>query len=71
MPASIHDNDLRRACKEVMDDPEVTARYPEGLDSASILMEIRAKKGADAFPYADILDVHDEMTALYGRPGGR
>jgi len=74
MAASIHDNPLRQACKEVMEDREVRKRYPEGLDSADILREIRVKAGADVFPLVTILDVHDEMEALYGRPdrpGGR
>ena len=68
MGASIYDNDLRQACREVMADPEVRSRYPEGMTSGEVLAEIRHKKGDDAFPYVDILDVHDELTAIYGKP---
>lgn len=67
MASSERTNDLREACKEVMEDAEVRARYPKGLNSGDILGEIRKKKGDDAFPLVSILDVHDEMDALYGK----
>ncbi len=56
------------ACAEVMADRELQAQYPKGMDSGDILTEIRVKHGADAFALCTILDVHDEMTKLYGRP---
>lgn len=73
MAASIHDNDLRRCCKEIMElhaDPhsDLRKRYPRGMDSNDILVEIRELHGLDAFSLCSILDVHDEMTALYGDP---
>jgi len=34
---------------------------------AAVLNEIRVKHGEDAFSLCSILDVCDEMTALYGR----
>lgn len=58
---------LRDACREVMGDPEVQARYPKGLTAADVLTEIRVKR-PDAFPLVSWLDVHDEMTEFYGRP---
>lgn len=58
---------LRDCCIEVMNDREVVSRYPNGLDGNDILAEIRVKHGPDAFPYVSILDVCDEMTAVYGR----
>lgn len=58
---------LMDACREVMDDSELRAKYPKGLNSADILNEIRAKHGDNAFPLCSILDVHDEMEKLYGK----
>lgn len=57
-------NDLRRCCGEVMDDAEVRGRYPNGLSAADILTEIRVKRPG-AFPLVSVLDVCDEMNALY------
>jgi len=72
MAATIHDNDLRRCCKEVMDlyaqSDSMRNLYPDGMNSAAILTEIRAIHGEDAFSLCSILDVHDEMEALYGVP---
>lgn len=64
---------LREACAEVMSDKAVTAKYREqgGMTSADVLNEIRGKHGADAFGLCSILDVHDEMSALFGKPTGR
>ena len=59
---------LLDACREVMSDPEVTARYPDGLNSADVLTEIRGKHGADAFPLVSVIDVADEMRSFFGRP---
>lgn len=55
------------ACREVMRDEAVTARYPKGLNSADVLKEIRAKHGDDAFPLCTVIDVADEMRAFFGR----
>lgn len=59
---------LRDACQEVMADHEVMKKYPNGVSSADVLNEIRVKHGDDAFYLCTILDVHDEMEALYGKP---
>lgn len=48
-----------------MDDESIVACYPNGLDGNDILAEIRFKHGDGAFPYVSILDVIDEMRALY------
>lgn len=60
---------LREACRAVYENDEVRARYPDGMDSAMILGEIR-RAHPGSFPLVSILDIHDEMSALYGRPGG-
>lgn len=60
---------LGEACRVVMEDTEVTARYPKGLNGGDVLMEIRTRFGANAWPLVSVLDVIDELTALYGRPG--
>lgn len=57
---------LREACLEIMEDRVVRDKYPEGLMAKDILHEIRVKHGEDAFVYCSILDVCDEMKALYG-----
>ena len=59
---------LLDACREVMRDESVTARYPRGLNAADVLTEIRRKHGNDAFPLCTVLDVADEMRAFFG-PG--
>jgi hypothetical protein len=58
---------LLDACREVMRDKAVTARYPRGLNAGDVLTEIRAKH-ADAFPLCTVIDVADEMRSFYGRP---
>lgn len=68
-------NDLRRCCHEVMVEHStpgsaVRQRHPEGLTAADVLDEIRLKR-PDAFPLCTWLDVHDEMTALYGKAPNR
>lgn len=50
-----------------MNDKSVTSKYPNGLDASDVLTEIRAKHGDDAFALCSILDVCDEMAALFGR----
>lgn len=57
---------LMEACREVMADPAMRSRYPEGLMARDILGEIRAKHGDDAFALCSIIDVCDEMQKLYG-----
>lgn len=57
---------LLDACREVMDDAEVHARYPKGLTAFDVLTEIRAKR-PDAFQLVSMLDVHDEMESFYGK----
>jgi hypothetical protein len=47
------------------------AKYPNGMNAGDILTEVRAKYGADAYPYCTIIDVCDEMDAMYGKPGKR
>lgn len=64
MPDGIHT--LRDACAEVMGDPEVRKKYPDGLTSVQIREEIEIKHPG-GFPFATWLDVHDEMTAIYGK----
>lgn len=59
---------LLDACWEVMNDPEITARYPKGIAAVEVLEEIRKKRGPDAFPLCTWLDVYDEMKKLYGAP---
>jgi hypothetical protein len=56
---------LSEACQEVVADLEIRADYPEGLMAKDILFEIRVKHGPDAFPLVSIIDVCDEMEALY------
>lgn len=58
---------LREACAEVMDDAAIKAKYPDGLTSGDVLAEIRVKHPG-AYPLCSILDVHDELSALYGKP---
>lgn len=57
---------LREACAEVMADPAVIARYPDGLDGNDVMTEIRRKHGQDAFALCSVIDVVDEMRALFG-----
>lgn len=59
---------LLDACRDIMSDKTVLARYPEGLDAAEILTEIRAKHGSDAFCLCSVLDIANEMTFFYGKP---
>lgn len=55
---------LLAACLDVLNDPAVQARYPRGLTFAGdVLIEIRAKYGADAFPGATFLTVADVLAA--------
>lgn len=56
---------LLDACREVMADPDTKRYYPDGLNAAEILLEIRSRHGDDAFPLVSILDVCDEMRKLY------
>lgn len=58
---------LLDACREVMSDPTMKGKYPDGLAAADILNEIRIKHGEDAFPYVSLIDVCDEMEAFYGQ----
>ena len=60
---------LLDACREGMRDPSMGAKYPEGLNAADVLTEIRAKHGSDAFPLVSVIDVADEMRSFFGRPG--
>lgn len=57
---------LLDACREVMADEEVLARYPDGLAPVDILDEIRKKHGPDAFALCTVIDVADEMRAFFG-----
>jgi len=57
---------LLDACREVMRDPAMSARYPDGLDAADVLTEIRARHGAGAFALCSIIDVADEMRSFFG-----
>lgn len=59
---------LLDACREVMADRDVLARYPKGVNAADVLTEIRAKHGTDAFPLVSVIDVADEMRSFFG-PG--
>jgi hypothetical protein len=58
---------LLDACRSVMRDDHGD-KYPDGLDSADVLAEIRAKFGADAFPLCTVIDVANEMRAFFGVP---
>lgn len=58
---------LLDACREVMSDPGVRTRYPDGLAPRDILTEIRVKHPG-AFPLCSVIDVADEMRAFYGKP---
>lgn len=58
---------LLDAIREVMNDPMLSADYPDGVTAADVLTEIREKHHG-AFPLCTWLDVHDEMTKFYGRP---
>lgn len=57
---------LIEACLVVMYDPEVKARYPEGMIGHEVLHEVRAHFGEDAFPLASTLDVIDELREYFG-----
>lgn len=57
---------LLDACREVMSDPEMKTKYPDGLDGFDIITEIRIKHGEDAFNLCSVLDVIDEMQKFYG-----
>jgi hypothetical protein len=57
---------LLDACREVIGDPEVTARYPAGLNASDLLREIRAKHGEDAFALCSVIDVANEMNRWLG-----
>jgi hypothetical protein len=59
---------LLDACRTIMSNGEMMARYPKGLSSADVLTEIRSKWGAFAFPFVTVIDVADEMRSFYG-PG--
>lgn len=58
---------LLDACREVMRDPSIKAKYPEGLLSYDVLAEIRMRHGDDAFPLCTVIDVANEMRAFFGR----
>lgn len=58
---------LRDAVGDVMSNPEIRARHPEGMTAGTVLEEIRGVYPR-AFPYASMLDVHDELSAIYGAP---
>ena len=56
---------LLDACREVMADDAVLAKYPKGLDGNDVLDEIRVKHPG-AFPLVSVLDVVDEMRRFFG-----
>lgn len=56
---------LLDACREVMSDKALMAKYPEGLDGNDVLAEIRVKHPG-AFPWVSVLDVVNEMRKFYG-----
>lgn len=56
---------LADCCLEIMEDPNMKSKYPEGLMAKDILNEIRVKHGENAFELCSILDVCDEMNKLY------
>ncbi len=62
---------LSDAIREVMRDDGTRFKYPEGMTAVDVLDEIRLKFGPDVFPLCTWLDVHDDITAMYGpgRPG--
>lgn len=60
------DVSLLDACRSVMSEPDVMRRYPYGLTPREILKEIRARHGADAFPFVSTIDVAEEMRSFYG-----
>lgn len=47
----------------------VMAEATESMTAVMVLDAIRVKYGSDAFPLCTWLDVHDDMTEMYGRPG--
>jgi hypothetical protein len=57
---------LLDACREVMRDEAVLAKYPQGLNGNDVLAEIRLKYPG-AFPLVSVLDVIDEMNAFFGK----
>ena len=58
---------LLDACREIMNDYTILARYKEtGLSAEDVLKEIR-RKHPEAFPLVSWLDVHDEMVKFYGK----
>lgn len=59
---------LLDAIREVMSDPDIRVRYPEGLDSGEVLAEVRTRFGDDAFPYVTVIDVADDLRSFYGAP---
>lgn len=61
---------LLDACREVMRDHTVMARYPDGLSAGDVLTEIRTKHGDDAFPLVSVIDVANEMQRFFGRGRG-
>lgn len=48
-----------------MNDPEITDRYPKGLNASEVLREIRVRHGEDAFKYCTVIDVADELKAIF------
>lgn len=58
---------LLDVCREVMNDASLRPKYPKGMTAVDVLEEIRARD-PEAFPLCTWLDVHDEMSAFYGRP---
>lgn len=56
---------LSDAVREVMQDPEMQRKYPQGLNAVDVLTEIRAREPG-AFPLCTVIDVADELQSIYG-----
>lgn len=63
-------NPLREAVRAIMDDHDIQQDFPDGMSAVDVLTEMR-ERNPDAFPLCTVIDVADELRAIYGRQGGR
>lgn len=52
---------LLDACRDVMNDATVTARYPKGMSAVEVLDEIRAKRGTGAQTFGVVQQVRQAL----------
>lgn len=58
---------LNDAVREIMNDRAIDPKYTKGMTPGEVLTEIRVKHGEDAFSLCTVIDVADELQAIYGR----